>query len=99
MDGKGKPESDSKLRDTENVPYEQDVYEYFKKEVAPYVPDAWIDEKKIDEKDGKLGRVGYEIPVTRYFYEYEPPRPLEEIETDIEKIENELLVMLKELSK
>lgn len=99
LDGKGKPESDSELRDTENVPYEQDVYEYFKKEVVPYVPDAWIDEKKIDEKDGRLGRVGYEIPVTRYFYEYEPPRPLEEIETDIEKIENELLVMLKELSK
>ena len=99
LDSKGNPESDSELRDTENVPYNQDVYEYFEKEVKPFVSDAWIDEKKIDEKDGKLGRVGYEIPVTRYFYEYKPPRALEEIEEDIEKVENELLEMLKQLSE
>ena len=94
---KGKPEYDSELRDTENVPYDQDVFEYFEKEVLPYAPDAWIDEKKVDHKDGKVGKVGYEIPVTRYFYKYEPPRPLEEIETDIEEVENELLTLLKKL--
>ena len=99
LDSKGNPEPDSELRDTENVPYEQDIYEYFAKEVKPYAPDAWIDEKKIDDKDGKVGRVGYEIPVTRYFYEYQPPRALEEIETDIEQVENELLGLFKELTK
>ncbi|MBF0231521.1 MAG: SAM-dependent DNA methyltransferase [Desulfamplus sp.] len=98
-DTKGNPEPDSELRDTENVPYEQDIYEYFEKEVKPYVPDAWIDEKKLDEKDGKVGRVGYEIPVTRYFYEYQPPRDLDAIEADIEQVENELLEMLKELTQ
>ncbi|MCK5461285.1 SAM-dependent DNA methyltransferase [Candidatus Gracilibacteria bacterium] len=94
---KGDPEYDSELRDTENVPYGEDVYEYFEKEVLPYAPDAWIDENKVDHKDGKVGKVGYEIPVTRYFYKYEPPRPLEEIETDIEAVENELLTLLKKL--
>lgn len=99
LDSKGKPEPDSELRDTENVPFDEDIYEYFKREVIPYVPDAWIDESKKDHKDGNIGRVGYEIPVTRYFYQYEPPRALEEIESDIEKVENELLLMLKELTK
>ena len=99
LDSKGNPEPDSELRDTENVPFEQDIYEYFTKDVKPYAPDAWIDEKKVDDKDGKVGRVGYEIPVTRYFYEYQSPRTLEEIEADIEKVENELLGSFKELTK
>lgn len=99
LDSKGNPEPDSELRDTENVPYTQDVYEYFEKEVKPFVSDAWIDEKKIDEKDGKVGKVGYEFPVTRYFYKYEAPRDLESIESDIEQVENELLTMLKDLTK
>ena len=64
-----------------------------------FAPHAWIDKKKVDSKDGELGRVGYEISVTRYFYQYEPPRPLEEIETDIETVENQLLDMLKKLNK
>lgn len=98
-DSKGNPEPDTELRDTENVPYEQDIYEYFENEVKPYAPDAWIDESKRDHKDNEVGRVGYEIPVTRHFYEYIPPRPLEDIESDIEEVENELLSMLKELTK
>lgn len=98
-DNKGNPEPDSELRDTENVPYEEDIYEYFKREVLPFAPDAWIDESKRDDRDGKLGRVGYEIPVTRHFYEYIPPRPLEEIEKDIEEVENELLTMLQKLTQ
>ena len=98
-DAKGNPEPDTELRDTENVPYEQDVYNYFETEVRPYAPDAWIDESKRDHKDNKVGRVGYEIPVTRHFYEYTPPRPLEDIEDDIEQVENELLSTLKALTK
>lgn len=96
-DKDGNPESDSELRDYENVPYEMDIKEYFNKEVKPYVLDAWINETVRDHKDGKVGLVGYEIPFTRYFYKYEAPRSLETIEADIEKIENELLGLLKQL--
>lgn len=62
---------------------------YLKKEVLPHVPDAWIDHGKT--------KVGYEIPLTRHFYVYEPPRPLSELELDIEKVEGEILGMLKKL--
>src|SRR3989344_5993984 len=93
----GNPESDSDLRDTENVPYDEDIRTYFKREVLPYVRDAWINESIRDLKDNQIGKVGYEIPLTRYFYKYEPPRNLEEIETDIEKVENDLLGLLKQL--
>ncbi|MBI3618809.1 SAM-dependent DNA methyltransferase [Candidatus Peregrinibacteria bacterium] len=96
-DEDGNPESDSEFRDTENVPYDQHIEDYFKKEVLPYVPDAWINESVRDHKDNKVGKVGYEIPFTRYFYKYVPPRPLEEIESDMEKVENELLGLLKKL--
>lgn len=94
---KGEVEIDKSLRDYENVPYEMDVNEYFEKEVKPYVPDAWINESVRDHKDGKVGIVGYDIPFTRHFYKYEAPRSLEEIETDIEKVENELLALLRQL--
>jgi len=97
VDKNGQPEADSELRDSENVPYHQDVKEYFAKEVKPFVSDAWINETVKDQKDGKLGKVGYEIPLTRYFYKYQPPRALEEIESDIEGVENELLELLKKL--
>ena len=97
LDASGMPEADSELRDHENVPWGRDVNEYFKKEVKPYVADAWINESVCDAKDGKVGIVGYEIPFTRYFYKYEAPRSLEAIEMDIEKVENELLVLLKQL--
>jgi type I restriction enzyme M protein len=97
LDKNGQPEADSELRDSENVPYHQDVKEYFEKEVKPFVPDAWINETVVDVKDGRIGKVGYEIPLTRYFYKYQPPRALEEIESDIEEVENELLELLKRL--
>ncbi|MDC1205350.1 type I restriction-modification system subunit M [Candidatus Pacebacteria bacterium] len=97
LDKDGKPEADNTLKDNENVQWGLDVYEYFEKEVKPYVPDAWINESIVDHKDSKVGIVGYEIPLTRYFYQYEPPRPLEEIEKDIEEVENELLTLLKQL--
>ena len=67
---KGKVQADPKLRDTENIPLSEDVAEYMKREVLPYAPDAWIDESKT--------KIGYEIPFTRYFYEYTPPVPSEE---------------------
>lgn len=97
VDKDGKPEADSELRDYENVPWGVDIGAYFEKEVKPYVPDAWINESVRDQKDGKVGKVGYEIPFTRYFYKYEAPRSLEAIEQDIEKVENELLGLLKQL--
>lgn len=97
VDASGNPEPDSELRDYENVPHGTDVNEYFEKEVKPYAPDAWINETVRDHKDNEVGKVGYEIPFTRYFYTYEAPRSLEEIETDIEQVENELLNLLKQL--
>ena len=96
-DASGNPEPDSELRDTENVPWGTDVYAYFKKEVKPYALDAWLNESIKDEKDNKIGKVGYEIPFTRFFYQYEPPRELGDVEGDIEKVENELLALLKQL--
>ena len=74
-----------------------DVNEYFKKEVLPYTSDAWIDESVKDEKDGKVGIVGYEIPFTRFFYKYVEPRKIEEIEKDIKATESEVQKLFKEL--
>lgn len=79
---KGKPTADSNLRDTENVPMKEDIDEYFKREVLPYAPDAWIDTKKT--------KIGYEIPMTRYFYEYQAPEPVEDIVARIHKLEAEI---------
>ncbi|VBB48525.1 N-6 DNA methylase [uncultured Desulfatiglans sp.] len=90
-DTKGNPEPDPELRDYENVPLKEDVDAYMKREVLPHVPDAWIDESKT--------KVGYEINFNRYFYKYTPPRPLEEIETELKKIEKEIADMLAELTE
>jgi type I restriction enzyme M protein len=97
-DGKGGPEPDPDLRDYENVPLKEDIYAYFDREVRPHVPDAWINEDVRDEKDGKVGKVGYEIGFNRYFYEYEPTRPLEEIDADIKNLEADILKMLGEVT-
>ncbi len=97
-DRKGNPESDPELRDSENVPLSEDVYDYFQREVLPHVPDAWIDENVRDHRDGRVGKVGYEINFNRYFYRYEPPRPLEEIDTEIKAVETEVLEMLREVT-
>ncbi len=96
-DGDRNPEADAELRDTENVPLKEDIHEYFAREVLPHVPDAWIDESKVDEKDGKVGIVGYEIPLTRHFYKYVPPRPLEVIEAEIAALEQDIVKMLREV--
>lgn len=86
---KGKPVPDTALRDTENVPLVQDIDGYFAREVLPYAPDAWIDHKKT--------KVGYEIPMTRYFYEYQPPEPVEEIAERIKALEADIAAGLEML--
>jgi type I restriction enzyme M protein len=90
LDKHGKVEPDPELRDTENVPLKESIELYFKREVLPHVPDAWIDESKT--------KVGYEIPFNRHFYRYEPPRPLEVIEADIKALEGEILGLLREVT-
>src|SRR5438445_1295676 len=95
-DKDGNPEPDPGLRDTENVPLKEDIQAYFDREVKPHVPDAWINTAIVDHKDGKVGKVGYEINFNRYFYKYQPPRPLNEIEADIKLIEKDIVQMLKE---
>jgi type I restriction enzyme M protein len=77
------------------VPLKQDIYDYFEKEVKPYVGDAWIDEAYKDEQDQKTGIVGYMINFNRYFYKHEPPEPLEVIEKKIAKLEEEIAALLK----
>ena len=88
-DRKGNPEPDTELRDTETVPLREDVAEYVAREVLPHVPDAWVDESKT--------KVGYEIPLNRHFYVYEPPRPLEEIESDLQALEQEIAGLLSDV--
>jgi type I restriction enzyme M protein len=90
LDRDGQPEPDADLRDTETVPLKESIDEYFKREVLPHVSDAWIDTTKT--------KVGYEIPLNRHFYRYEPPRPLEVIETEIKRLEDDIMKMLKEVT-
>ena len=97
-DKDGHPEPDPELRDTESVPLSESVETFFEREVKPHVPDAWIDETRRDAQDGEVGIVGYEINFNRYFYEYRPPRPLEEIEADIQTVEKEIVAMLREVA-
>jgi len=89
-DRNGNPEPDPDLRDTENVPLKESIEEYFQREVLPHVPEAWIDHTKT--------KVGYELPLNRHFYSYEPPRPLEEIEADIKGLETDILARLAEVT-
>lgn len=111
VDRKGAPEPDPELRDAENVPlppvpitwdedpsarldsleYRTAVEDYVREEVLPYVSDAWVDHGKT--------RIGYEIPLTRHFYKYAPPRPLEEIDAEIEMLEAEIQELLSEVTR
>lgn len=102
-DRQGNPKPDARKRDTENIPFtyggntdgaiakDATINAYFEAEVIPYVPDAWIDKKKT--------RVGYEIPFTRHFYKYVPPRPLAEIDADLEKQVAKILELLREVEQ
>jgi type I restriction enzyme M protein len=108
---KGDPEPDTDLRDNENVPlpsgpveweadvtdrlattgYRDAVKTYVEAEVLPYVPDAWVDHEKT--------KIGYEIPLTRHFYKYVPPRPLAEIDAEIKQLEAEIQALLSEVTE
>jgi len=90
-DTKGNPEPDSSLRDTENVPWDEDINAYVAREVLPYAPDAWIDHSKTKE--------GAEIPFTRPFYQYVAPRPLNEIDRDLDAVMDQLRAMLAEVER
>ena len=86
---KNKPVADASLRDTENVPIVEDIDRYFAREVLPFAPDAWIDESKT--------KVGYEIPFTRYFYEYQKPEAVEDIAQRIRVLEADIAKSLDNL--
>ena len=88
-DAKGHPLPDAAARGTENVPLEEDIHDYLFREVLPYTPDAWIDESKT--------QIGYEIPFPSYFYKYVPPRPLKEIDADLNKLIREITALLNEV--
>jgi type I restriction enzyme M protein len=88
---KGKPQPDSALRDTENVPLLDDIQAYFEREVLPHAPDAWIDEEK--------SKVGYEIPFNRHFYVFEPPRSLHVIDEELKAVSANIMKMLEELAE
>jgi len=83
---KGKPMPDSSLRDTENVPLSDDIAAYFKREVLPHAPDAWIDPEKT--------KIGYEIPFNRHFYVFKPPRPLAEIDAELKGVTDRILSLI-----
>ena len=95
LDDEGEWVADPELRDFENVPLKESVDDYFAREVAPHVPDAWINRKVCDEKDGEVGKVGYEIPFTRHFYEYKQPPRLDDIEREIVDLEKQIQGMLE----
>jgi type I restriction enzyme M protein len=88
---KGRPQPDSALRDTENVPLTEDIQAYFQREVLPHAPDAWIDEEK--------SKVGYEIPFNRHFYVFEPPRSLHDIDEELKAVSANIMKMLEELAE
>ena len=88
---KGKPQPDSSLRDTENVPLLEDIDAYFAREVLPHAPDAWIDRDK--------SKVGYEIPFNRHFYVFEPPRSLHEIDEELKGVTANIMRMLEGLAE
>lgn len=81
------------------MPLGEDVNDYFEREVKPHVPNAWINTALRDHKDDRAGKVGYEINFNRYFYKYQPPRPLEEIEAEIKAVEREILDMLRDVTE
>lgn len=89
---------DTDLTDYENVPYLEDIDDYFAREVLPHVPDAWLDESFTDAVDGQLGRVGYEINFNRFFYQYQPPRKLHDIDEDLKQVEAEIAALLAEVA-
>jgi type I restriction enzyme M protein len=101
-DGKGKHneyEPDPALKDSENIPLKEDIVSYVLREVRPYVADAWIDRQAVDEQDGGIGKVGYEINFNRVFFQYQAPRPLKEIDAELAGVEQRIMELLREVSE
>ncbi|TKB01994.1 SAM-dependent DNA methyltransferase [Alteromonas portus] len=99
LDNKGNVVPDTSLNDSESIPFDKDVEEYFQEEVLPHVHDAFIDYSVRDSKDGEVGIVGYEINFNRYFYEYTPPRPLADIDNDLKACEARIQALLQEVAE
>jgi type I restriction enzyme M protein len=99
LDAGGNIVPDTDLTDYENVPFLQDIQEYFAREVLPHVSDAWIDESYVDKQDQNVGVVGYEINFRRFFYEYKAPRKLEEIDAELRQVESEIAALLGEVAQ
>jgi type I restriction enzyme M protein len=100
--GKGKQveyEPDPALKDAESIPLKADIVSYVLREVRPYVADAWIDRETLDEQDGGIGKVGYEINFNREFFRYTPPRPLHEIDAELAGVEQRILASLQEVTE
>lgn len=95
----GVPLADKQLEDFENVPLAQSVDDYLAAEVLPHVTDAWIDAGFVDDKDGQIGKVGYEINFNRYFYKYVPPRDLHQIDAELKAVEAEIAALLAEVAE
>ncbi len=98
-DKKGNVIPDDDLTDFENVPLTMDVDDYIATEVLPHAPDAWVDESYRDDHDGQVGLVGYEINFNRYFYEYQPPRDLADIDAELKAVEGEIAAILAEVTE
>ena len=92
---KGEKPYDKDLRDTETIPLTESIDDYMAREVLPHVPDAWVNTTVRDDKDGEVGKVGYEINFNRYFYVYRPPRPPEVIAAEIREMEKRFLELMK----
>jgi type I restriction enzyme M protein len=92
-------ESDPALKDAENIPLKEDIVSYFLREVRPYVTDAWVDRETLDEQDGGIGKVGYEINFNRVFFQYQPSRPLHEIDAELAGVEQRILELLREVTE
>ena len=98
IDAQGNIVPDTDLTDYENVPYLDSIQDYFAREVLPHAPDAYIDESFIDDRDKQLGRVGYEINFNRFFYQYQPPRKLHDIDAELKEVESEIAALLAEVA-
>lgn len=92
-------EPDPALKDSENIPLKEDIVGYFLREVRPYVADAWIDRETVDEQDGGIGKVGYEINFNRVFFQYQAPRPLHEIDAELAEVESRIMALLREVTQ
>lgn len=92
-------EPDPALKDAENIPLKEDVVSYVLREVRPYMADAWIDRETLDDQDSGIGKVGYEINFNRVFFQYQPPRPLHEIDLELAEVEKRIMGLLREVTE